>query len=87
MTRPGMTGANRWRTMHQDSSVVHRQLAPGTLRRVVGVAAPNRTELVIFLLLTVVRRSSGRHRQNGLRPRYPGHPAPGRGAVIARSRG
>jgi ATP-binding cassette subfamily B protein len=49
-----MTGANPWRTMHQDSSVVHRKLAPGTLRRVVGFAAPYRTELVIFLLLTIV---------------------------------
>jgi ATP-binding cassette subfamily B protein len=49
-----MAGASAWRAMHQDSSVVQHKLAPGTLRRVVSFARPFRTELVIFLLLTVV---------------------------------
>ena len=51
MTRPG---AGAWRTMHQDQSVVHKKLAPGTLRRVVSFARPYRKELAVFLLLTII---------------------------------
>ena len=55
MTRPGgMAGASAWRTMHQDSSVKDRKLAPGTLRRVASFADPYRKELAVFLLLTVI---------------------------------
>lgn len=55
MTRPGgMAGASAWRTMHQDSSVKNKKLAPGTLRRVVSFATPYRKELSVFLLLTII---------------------------------
>ena len=55
MTRPGgMSGASAWRQMRQDSSVLDKKLAKGTLRRVASFATPYRKELVFFLLLTVI---------------------------------
>jgi len=55
MTRPGgMSGAGAWRQMRQDSSVLDKKLAKGTLRRVASFATPYRKELTFFLLLTVI---------------------------------
>ena len=55
MTRPGgMAGASTWRIRNQDSAVINKKLAPGTLRRVASFAEPYRKELAIFLLLTII---------------------------------
>ena len=49
-----MAGASAWRIRNQDSSVLNKKLAPGTLRRVVSFAGPYRKELAVFLLLTII---------------------------------
>ena len=55
MTRPGgMAGASTWRMRHQDSSVLNKKLAPGTLRRVVSFATAVPQGTGVFLLLTIV---------------------------------
>ncbi len=42
------------RSFSRDESVVDRKLAPGTVRRIAGYAAPYRTIIVLFLGFTVV---------------------------------
>src|SRR5665213_286879 len=52
-----MSMNNNWHiaaSFRRDSSVVGKELPPGTLRRIVRFAAPYRRQLVWFLLLIVV---------------------------------
>ena len=46
----GMT----WRTRHQDDDVKEHKLAPGAARRILAFARPFRTELIVFLAVTVI---------------------------------
>jgi ATP-binding cassette subfamily B protein len=49
-----MTSMAAMRSFRRDPKVTSRELPPGTLRRIVGVARPYRRELAVFLLLVVV---------------------------------
>ncbi|CAN5260625.1 ABC transporter ATP-binding protein [soil metagenome] len=51
-----MSSTNPWRVMHsytRDGAVGDHQLAPGTVRRIFGFAAPYRRRLAVFLLVVV----------------------------------
>ncbi|MDF3044342.1 MAG: ABC-type multidrug transport system ATPase and permease component [Ornithinibacter sp.] len=49
-----MHGWQAMRSLSRDSSVADRRLTPGTTRRVLGYAAPYRTQIGFFLALVVV---------------------------------
>ena len=53
------SGMSAWRMARQDSGVVRHQLAPGTVRRVLGFARPYRRELTAFLVMTVISAGIG----------------------------
>jgi len=50
----GGPGFGLMRSFRRDQSVVHQQLAPGTVRRIARFAAPYRRMLVVFLVLIIV---------------------------------
>ncbi len=49
-----MTLGSTWRTVRTDRDVVHNRIRPGTVRRVLGFAAPQRRLIALFIALTVV---------------------------------
>jgi ATP-binding cassette, subfamily B, bacterial len=49
-----MTSMAAMRSFRRDPKMASRELPPGTVRRIVGVAGPYRRELTVFLLLVVV---------------------------------
>src|SRR5215471_1693168 len=57
MMGPGPGGRAAWsgmRSFRRDSSVTHKQLAPGTARRILRFAAPYKRMLAVFLVLIVI---------------------------------
>ena len=47
------------RSFSRDRSVVHHQLRPGTIRRIVGFARPYRGAMAVFLVLVIVDALAG----------------------------
>ncbi|MHB8740498.1 MAG: ABC transporter transmembrane domain-containing protein, partial [Coriobacteriia bacterium] len=56
---PGMGGHSTLQSLQRDPSVKEQKIAPGTARRVLGLLAPYRAKLTVFLALVTVEAMIG----------------------------